>query len=109
MCVSLFGRWLLALMALASGVGVLDAAIGGQLDLVVLHSTVLSLTIALALHTAGPGRMVPIRGDLARWLDQRAAGAGERPADVANRAIGAYRAGLTGDAEVGREAMGRSR
>jgi hypothetical protein len=85
-------RPLLVLAVLAAAVGLVDAAVGGVGDHVVLFAVILvavtgSLTAALGRRTT-----LTVRADLGRWLQERAAAGGERPADVADRAIGAYRA-----------------
>lgn len=95
----LSNRLAVALIGLLAAVGAVDAAIGGQADLAVLQAVVVMLSASVLLRAVVPSRMVPVRGDLARWLDQRAADGTEEAGDVANRAIALYRAGLTGAIE----------
>ena len=96
MTVTTSGRAVSALILLLSSVAAIDAAIGGAWDIVVLGSAV-ALCAGAQLIAGATGRIpVPIRGDLARWLERSAAEGGEQAADVADRAVAAYRVGLTG-------------
>lgn len=90
-------RLLLAMTALVCAVGLVDAAVGAVWDLVVVQGAVLVLLGVLALASSVGRAHVRLRRDLFRWLERYAAEGGERTADVADRAVAAYRAGLTAD------------
>jgi hypothetical protein len=77
--------------------GLVDAAIGSNWDLVVLFAVVIAATAYDAVRTMSHRPAVRIRADLVAWMDRRAAAHGEPLDAVADRAIAAYRAGLTGD------------
>lgn len=89
-------RALLVTVTLLSSIAAVDAAVGGAWDLVVLCAAVAGL-VAVLLAAGVSGRTaVRLRPDLVRWLQRTAAAGGERPCDVADRAVAAHRAGLTG-------------
>ncbi|MFN0088736.1 MAG: hypothetical protein ACKVWR_00480 [Acidimicrobiales bacterium] len=88
-------RVLVGLVALLAAVGGVDAAIGRVWDLAVLCGAILLLTLVLAGVSTLPRTFVPVRRDLVRWVERYAADGGERPAEVVDRALAAYRAGLT--------------
>lgn len=82
---------------LVTSVGIVDAAIGGQRDLIVVFGVVAVLQlVALVGLWAGP-QPVNLRADLAAWADQRAAATGEPTERIIDRCVAAYRAGLTTD------------
>jgi hypothetical protein len=87
-------KLILAMAVVVSMVGALDAAVGGQLDLVVVFvlATVLQLTLLLRLQSRRPA--VPLRADLVGWLRDRAAAQGEPIGAVADRCVAACRADL---------------
>ncbi|MCF6734328.1 hypothetical protein [Blastococcus sp. KM273129] len=93
---------LLLLALLGVLVGAVDAARGGDGDLVVLLAAVgVVLAAALVLVLRSRHR-IALRPDLATWLRRRAAATGE-PADrLADRCVAAYRAGLTTAGDAGR-------
>lgn len=91
-------RLLLGAMVAASLIGAIDAGRGGQWDLVTLFAVLCVLSLYLLLRTSSLRPLVPIRGDLVRWMASRASVSAERTETLADRAISAYRAGLTGDA-----------
>lgn len=84
-------RLLVVSLAIISGIGAIDAAIGGHGDLfiVLVISAVLSLTLLGRLESSRPA--VPIRRDLVVWLRNRAAMSGESIGAVTDRALAAYR------------------
>jgi hypothetical protein len=99
-------RTMLAAMLVLCGVGALEAGRGDEWDLVVLFGGVAVLTVVLLIRTAGSRQLVPVRADLVRWMASRAAVAGERTEDLADRAVAAYRDGLTGEDPHGHERNG---
>ncbi|BCK56067.1 hypothetical protein NWFMUON74_38390 [Nocardia wallacei] len=87
--------WLLTLVVLAAGIGIIDAATARTWDLVAVFGVIMALAVAAASGLPGGRRVLTLRPDLAHWLALRAAAAGEPPDRVADRAIAAYRAGMT--------------
>ena len=87
-------KLVLALALVVSAVGALDAAFGGQIDLVVVFALtgVLQLVLLLRLQSRRPA--VPLRADLVGWLRDRAAAQGEPIGVVADRCVAACRADL---------------
>ncbi len=82
---------------LVTSVGLVDAAIGGQADLVVVFAVAAALQlVALVGLRAGP-RAVHLRTDLAVWADRHAAATGEPTERLVARCVAAYRTGLTAD------------
>jgi len=86
---------LVALILLAALVGTVDAAIGRSWDLVVVQGSIIVLAALLGLGAITGRTGLTLRRDLARWLTEIAADGAERPDDVLDRAVAAYRAGLT--------------
>jgi hypothetical protein len=87
------GKWCTVLAVVAT-VGLVDAAIGTAWDLVAVFALILALlALVAARHVAGRPS-VPVRRDLVRWMELRAAAGGERVEDVVDRAVGMYRAGI---------------
>jgi len=78
-------------------IGVLDASIGANWDLVVVFAIVAVLAAYGAARSTSRRPTVPIRSDLVAWMGARATSGGERVEDVADRAVALYRAGITGD------------
>lgn len=87
-------KLILALAVVVSAVGALDAAVGGQLDLVVVFALTGALQLALLLRLQSRRPAVPLRADLVGWLRDRAAAQGEPMTVVADRCIAACRADL---------------
>ena len=87
-------KLLLALAVVVSVVGAVDAAVGGQPDLVVVFGlgAVLQLALLVRLQVRRPA--VPVRADLVSWLRDRAATEGEPIGLVADRCLAACRADL---------------
>jgi hypothetical protein len=81
-----------ALLALA---GLVDSIRHRQWDAAVLFAGLLLAVLGLLVATYVGRPAVPLRADLARWLGSTASTNGERPGDVADRAIASYQAGLT--------------
>ncbi|MGI9604356.1 MAG: hypothetical protein ACR2QE_20925, partial [Acidimicrobiales bacterium] len=89
-------RLLLAATAVVVVVGLADAAASGEWDLFGLLAIIVVLQGLIWLQLSWGRPAVPLRADLVSWLDDRAVAGGESVENVADRAIGAYRAGLTG-------------
>ena len=96
MTANLTNKLLLGVAAILAVVAIVDSAIDRNWDMVVIATFVLVVQTALWLRMAWGRTVVPIRHDLARWLDDRAVAGGEPVGQVAERAIGAYRIGLLG-------------
>lgn len=87
----------LVVALLVTSVGMVDAAIGGQVDLVVVLAVAAALqAVALVGLWAGP-RPVHLRADLAAWAERHAVATGEPAERIVARCVAAYRAGLTVD------------
>ena len=91
----LSNRMILALAGVVSVVGLADAAVDTDWDEFGLFVLVLVLVVVLAARISWGRPAVPLRGDLVAWLEERAVDGGESPEAVADRAVAAYRAGLT--------------
>lgn len=78
-------------------VGLVDALAGATWDLAVLFAAVTVLSVLLVVRAWARSNQVAVRGDLASWLATRAAVGGESVDSVADRALSAYRAGVTAD------------
>jgi hypothetical protein len=88
-------RMLLAVMIGIGAVGSLDAGRAGAWDLVAIFGALMVGLAVLLARTSLHRPLVPVRADLVRWMGRRAAVAGEPTSAVADRAVAAYRAGLT--------------
>lgn len=86
------------LIVVAAAVGAVDAAMARTWDLVVLQGAVVVLAVSLVVGPAGGRVGATLRKDLAAWIERTAADGAERPGDVVDRAVAAYRDALTGDA-----------
>ncbi len=89
---------LVVLAALAAVVGLIDAAMASQWDLVAVFALVLLPLVGLIVSLQWGRQAVPLRRDLAVWIRDRAALTGEPMSSVAERAVAAQRAAL-GEAE----------
>lgn len=87
----------LFLAGAVAAVGAVDAAVGADHDLLVLFVAIAALCLVAIARAARTGTGLRLRPDIDRWLALTAAEQGERPADLADRAIGAFRAGLVHD------------
>jgi hypothetical protein len=96
---TVFTRSTFTVLIVIAIIGAIDAAGSDEWDLVVIFGAVLIGLVFLLARTTVSRPLVPIRGDLVRWLARRADVNGERIADVADRAVAAYRDGLTGAIE----------
>ena len=89
-------------IVLCAAVGLVDAATARTADLVAVFAVILVLALATVVRFGQDRTAVPLRGDLARWAAIRAAESGEDVARVVDRAVAAYRAGLTTDSTASR-------
>lgn len=89
-------RLILLLATAVSVVGVLDAAVGGQVDLAVVFGLGAALQLALLLRLQSGRPAVPLRADLVAWLRQRSAEHGEPLEALADRCLATARADLDG-------------
>lgn len=94
-------RWWWSLMTIGvlAAAGIVESARSGNVGLVGLMIGVELVTIGLAvsLRRRPP---VALRADLASWLESTSAITGEATSRLADRAVSAYRAGLTDDREA---------
>jgi hypothetical protein len=88
-------RVILGVMVIAAALGATDAGQDGRWDTVTLFVVVTAGALGLLLRTWVGRPLVGIRSDLARWLAREAATADEPTGQVADRAIAAWRAGMT--------------
>lgn len=98
---TLRGRVVLVAIGMLVAVATVDAAIGRAWDLVVVCGAAGVCVVALLIADLADRLAVPIRTDLVRWLQRTAADGDERAADVADRAVAAYRAGFIGSGPEG--------
>ncbi|MBJ8341259.1 hypothetical protein JGU71_20450 [Antrihabitans sp. YC3-6] len=85
-----------ALVVLVAVIGIIDAATGQAWDLVTLFAAVGVLGALLAVPVRRR-RPLTLRIDLFRFLTERADAGDESVGRIADRAVAAYRAALTGD------------
>jgi hypothetical protein len=89
-------RWrtlLLNLVALTvAAVGVVDAGRSRDGDLVAVFVTIVVLQVLVVVSRRSPDRReVPVRRDLADWLDERARNTGDTVEQVVDRMVTQYR------------------
>lgn len=84
-------------MAGVALVGLVDAAVLREPDLVALFATIVVLGALWSLSAVRQRRHLSIRRDLVTWLQQRADVTGEPPERIADRALATYRHRLDGD------------
>lgn len=87
--------FLLALVS--SGVGIVDALLTGEWDLLVLFALTATWLVLLWLRQRAHRTMVTLRPDLAHWVEHRAETAGEPFDDVLDRAVAAFKHGIVVD------------
>lgn len=97
MVVTMRRELLLVLLAAVLLAGVVDALASEAWDFLAVLSIALSLVAVLLTLTSRGRRSIGIRPDLARWLEEEAGTRGESVEALADRAIAAYRAGLSGE------------
>lgn len=78
----------------AAVVGVVDALIARDGDLVVVFVVVAVLQFGLFVGALVGRRLVSVRHDLATWLDEQSAVTGEPVSRIVDRCVAAHRAGL---------------
>jgi hypothetical protein len=84
-----------ALAAVAIAVALVDVVIAGAWDTAVVLGFALFTQLMLIVSLYAPRPTVSLRGDLYRWLDERASATGEPIERVTDRCVAAYRADLT--------------
>jgi hypothetical protein len=89
-------RTVLVLTVAVAAIGVVDAAVGRNWDLLFVFALVGLLQLVLLLRLSGRRPAVPLRADLVHWLRDRSEAEGESPERILDRAVSAYRAGLLG-------------
>ncbi len=92
--IGLSTRVLVTISLVVSSVGVVDAFIGRDWDLLVVF--VLSVILHLILWSRHRAKRIPVtlRPDLARWLEHQSARTGEPYDDLLDRAVAWYHQGL---------------
>jgi len=80
-------RVLLSISLAVTGVGVLDALIGGEWDLLVVFLLTMVVQLTIWLRQRANRLPVSLRPDLAHWLEHRAQESGEPFDDVLDRAV----------------------
>jgi hypothetical protein len=88
-------RNVLMMTSLVLAVGVVDSVLSREWDLLAVFAAALALQLLLLARLSGRRPAVPLRRDLVVWLRDEAALTGEPMERVADRAIGAYRAGFS--------------
>jgi len=96
-------RVVLLMSALVLTVGVVDAIVSCEWDLLSVFALALALQLSLLARLSGRRPAVPIRRDLVAWLRAQAALGGESMEAVADRAVSAHRAGFSGAPRTARE------
>lgn len=84
---------------LIAGVGVTDAALSREWDLLVLVVVIGLAQLWTLARAVGSRVTVSLRPDLARWVTQRSQRTGEPATDVVDRAVALFQHGLYGDAQ----------
>ena len=98
-------KLLVVVAGLVAAIGAFDAAISGEWDLFVLFMIIAGVVLALGLRLESRRPAIPIRRDLARWLDDRALASGEPMSVVTDRAISTFqdRYGTVTDVDEARQ------
>lgn len=84
-----------AISAVAIAVALIDVVIAGTWDTAVVLGFALFIQLLLIVSLYAPRPTVSLRGDLYRWLDERASATGEPIERITDRCVAAYRADLT--------------
>jgi hypothetical protein len=91
---TLVTRMIVAALAIATLVGLIDAALDGTWDHAALFGIAALLAVALLARLSLGRQDVRLRGDHVRWLLHRSELSGEPVEHVADRAIATYRSSL---------------
>lgn len=83
-------RLLVTANVVVLGIGVIDAAITGEWDLLTVLLIGLAISTVLLVRLEARRPAVPIRRDLALWLRERAAISGESLDTVTDRAVSTF-------------------
>jgi hypothetical protein len=94
MSVSRSARVLLLAIVVIAGIGVIDAGVTREPDLVALFIAVAVISLTLLTRSLSSRRNLSVRSDLASWVQLRADLTGESPAHIADRAIAHYQLAL---------------
>lgn len=97
---SLDARVLLLLAMVCSAVGVLDAAISREWDLLVIFVLTALALVAMWVRLRVHRVDVTLRPDLAHWLEHRAESSGEPFDDVLDRAVASFKHGIVADEQT---------
>jgi len=89
--------FVLASSIVATAAGLLDAIAGRNWDLGAVFALAGVLQAIVLSGLWRERRSLPLRPDLAGWVRARAAATGEPAERLANRAMAAYRAGMSSD------------
>lgn len=89
-----FNRSVVGAMLLLAAVGVVDGVIDDDLDGAAVFAMVAFLGVVLLARMSWGRPGIPVRADLARWMQERAIEGDETIGQIADRALGAYRADL---------------
>jgi hypothetical protein len=92
---STHNRVVLVLIAAVTVVGVIDGVVSGDADVVALFALVLLGLAIIWARISWHRPAVPVRSDLVTWMEERAIEGGESVDSVVDRAVAAYRSGLT--------------
>lgn len=84
-----------AISAVTITVALVDVVVAGTWDTAVVLGFALLLQLLLIVSLYAPRPTVSLRGDLYRWLDERAGATGEPIERITDRCVAAYRANLT--------------
>jgi hypothetical protein len=90
-------RALLSLALLCTGVGIVDAAVSREWDLLVIFAATAVLLGASWLRQRIHRVTVTLRPDLAQWIERRSETLGEPFDDVLDRAVATFKHGITPD------------
>lgn len=101
------GPRLLLLAALVCvGVGIVDAAVSTEWDLLAVFAITAVLLVMMWARQRLHRVTVSLRPDLAHWIERRAESAGEPFDDVLDRAVATFRHGLVGDRPLSEDPVG---
>lgn len=86
----------LLLSVLVTAVGQVEVIAGRSWDVVAIFALIGLLQLVVLGGLRVGRRPVALRADLATWIDEHAAATGEPASRITDRAVAAYRAGLSG-------------